>query len=450
MSCAAKQSDELGSIVPAPSMGRGGAVRRGVRVRMAHAMLRIFLAKISDGQIVLIDGDERSVFGTPSSDIGLRATLRVLDPRFYSQVLLGGSLGAGETYLRGLWETDDLTSLLRIFVRNLHIADRLEGLFSLVGAPLARIQHFLRENTPRGSRRNIYAHYDLGNDFFALFLDETMTYSAGIFERADSTLRDASVAKLDRICRKLRLCSSDHVIEIGSGWGSFAIHAASQYGCRVTTTTISEEQHALATERVSEAGLSDRINVLLKDYRTLDGRYNKLVSIEMIEAVGHRFLDTYFKKCSELLTDDGAMLLQAITMPDQRYAQYRRSVDFIRKYIFPGSCVPSVGAMSRAVARVTDFRQVHLEDIGPHYATTLKHWHERFVDNADAVRELGYPEEFIRMWRYYLSYCEAGFAERYIGDVQILFAKQGNRFPVTLGDLERTRSYSQGTEGDDA
>ena len=271
--------------------------------------------------------------------------------------------------------------------------------------------------------KNILAHYDLGNDFYALFLDETMTYSCGIFEREDSTLKEASEAKYDRICRKLMLTTGDQVLEIGTGWGGFAVHAAGNYGVHVTTATISDEQHQFAQNRIKAAGLEDRITLLKSDYRDLSGKFDKLVSIEMIEAVGHHFYATFFRTCSRLLKDDGMMALQAITIGDQIFDRHRRSVDFIKRYIFPGSCIPSITAISNAIARATDLRLVHLEDITPHYARTLSEWRRRFFANLDKVREMGYSDTFIRMWEYYLCYCEGGFAERYIGDVQMLFTK---------------------------
>jgi len=298
--------------------------------------------------------------------------------------------------------------------------------------PLQKTLHWMARNTRGGSSRNIQAHYDLGNDFFQLFLDPTMMYSSGIFEHLQMTLEEASIAKLERICRKLDLKPGDRVIEIGTGWGGFAMHAARHYGCHVTTTTISPSQHAMARERIAAAGLSEQIDLLLTDYRDLGtrgGQYDKLVSIEMIEAVGHHYYDTYFRQCSELLKPEGAMLLQAITIADQQYEVAKNSVDFIQRYIFPGSCIPSVTAISDSLARVTDLRLTHLEDIGPHYATTLRLWHDNFDAQLDAVRALGYPETFIRMWQFYLCYCEAGFIERVIGDAQLLLIKPQCRLP---------------------
>jgi cyclopropane-fatty-acyl-phospholipid synthase len=297
--------------------------------------------------------------------------------------------------------------------------------------PLYKFFHFLRSNTEKGSRANIAAHYDLGNDFYELFLDESLTYSCGIFEQQDNTLLEASLAKYDRICKKLQLTQEDHVIEIGSGWGGFAIYAAENYGCRITTTTISKAQYGLARERVHQAGVADRVDLLLQDYRNLRGTYDKLVSIEMIEAVGHQYLDTFFRACSSLLKEDGVMLLQAITIADQVFDRHKRSVDFIKRYIFPGSCIPSIAAMCRSIARATDLRLYHLEDITPHYARTLRCWRERFFANINKIRGLGYSDTFIRLWEYYLCYCEGGFTERYLGDVQMLLTKP-RCFPTTL------------------
>jgi cyclopropane-fatty-acyl-phospholipid synthase len=379
------------------------------------------LAKLRSGRILVQEHGDTSMLGAGASP-ALRVTVR--DARVWRRFARGGALGAAEAWMDGDWTTDDLPGVCRLFVRNRHLLQR-SG--STLGALAHRVGHALRGNSRRGSRKNIRAHYDLGNDFFEVFLDDTLTYSCGIFERPTSSLRDASIEKLDRICRTLDLRGTDHVLEIGTGWGSFAIHAASQYGCRVTTTTISREQAALARRRVREAGLADRITVLEADYRDLEGTYDKLVSIEMIEAVGHEFLDEYFGRCSGLLAADGAMLIQGIVMPEQGYARYLRSVDFIQKHVFPGSCLPSVGSMTAAVGRATDLSIVGLTDIGPHYATTLAAWRRNFLNRREDVRRLGYPERFLRMWDYYLAYCEAGFAERYIGTVQMTLAKPGWR-----------------------
>ena len=394
--------------------------------RLARQTLDKLLDRLDHDRITLLDGAGACTFGSPAEG-GLHATVNIRQPRFCRRILTGGSLGAAEAYLDGDWTADDLTVLMRILIRNMHVADGMDCGPSRVAGLAARGLHWWRRNTRSGSRRNIEAHYDLGNDFFRLFLDETMMYSSGIFERPDSTLYEASVAKLDRICRKLDLRRADHLLEIGTGWGGLALHAAGHYGCRVTTTTISREQYDLARQRVDEAGVGDRVQVVLQDYRELTGQYDKLVSIEMIEAVGREFFDAYFRKCGELLRPDGLMLLQGIVMNEQRYSQYLRSADFIQRYVFPGGCLPSVMTMGQSVARTTDMRVLHIEDFAGHYARTLRCWRERFSRALPRVRELGYSERFIRLWEYYLCYCEAAFTERYVGVVQMLLAKPDNR-----------------------
>jgi cyclopropane-fatty-acyl-phospholipid synthase len=315
------------------------------------------------------------------------------------------------------------------------VLSAMEGGFARLTAPLHKMIYKRRKNTSEGSRRNIAAHYDLGNDFYALFLDQTMTCSCNIFEHEAATLEEAAIAKYDRICRKLRLRPDNHLIEVGSGWGGFAIHAAQNYGCRVTTTTISRKQFDLAGERIAKAGLKGRIELLFEDYRNLKGKFDRLVSIEMIEAVGHHFLHTFFRTCSNLLKDDGVMALQAITITDQVYEAHLRSPDFMKLYIFPGSSIPSVSSITKAVTKATDMKLFHLEDITPHYARTLRTWRKRFFDGIDEVRKLGYPESFIRMWEYYLCYCEGAFLERYIGDVQMIFTKPECRLAPILPNL---------------
>ncbi|NOT57397.1 MAG: class I SAM-dependent methyltransferase [Deltaproteobacteria bacterium] len=425
------------SILPAPASVRP-AGQPTFLTRTMHQLVLGRLHGLRDGSLTILDGDESLTFGASSPHFPLSATLRVHDVRFYTDLVMGGSVGAGEAYIKGRWSCDDLTTLVRLLVRNRAVLDGMDTGLAWVSVPLRKLFHAFRRNTKRGSSRNIVAHYDLGNEFFALFLDETMTYSCGIFEHIDSTLQEASLAKIDRICQKLQLSSSDHLLEIGTGWGGFALHAARRYGCRVTTTTISPQQYHYARQRIANAGLGDRVTVLLKDYRELTGQYDKLVSIEMIEAVGYAFYDTYFKRCSELLKPDGMMLLQAITIADQQYEAAKRSVDFIQRYIFPGSCIPSITAISQSLTRVTDLRLFHLEDITPHYAETLRHWRERFFARLTEVRRLGYSEELIRMWEFYFCYCEGGFRERVIGDAQLLLTKPlCRRAPIlpALGSL---------------
>ena len=390
------------------------------------------LKKLKHGRITLIEDNQRFPFGEESQPPSLGADITVHHFQFYSRILFGGSMGAAEAYMEGLWSADDLTMVMRILALNQEaFADMEKGLARLT-APFYKLYHYVRKGTKVGSRKNILAHYDLGNNFYALFLDQTMTYSCGIFEREDSTLREASDAKYDRICRKLRLTTGDQVLEIGTGWGGFAVHASRNYGVHVTTTTISDEQHRFAQNRIKAAGLADRITLLKKDYRDLRGKFDKLVSIEMIEAVGHHYLNTFFRTCSRLLKDDGIMALQAITIRDQIFDRHKRSVDFIKRYIFPGSCIPSITAISNAVAKATDLRLVQLEDITPHYARTLSEWRRRFFTNIEKVRALGFSDTFIRMWQYYFCYCEGGFAERYIGDVQMILTKPLCRFDALI------------------
>jgi cyclopropane-fatty-acyl-phospholipid synthase len=312
---------------------------------------------------------------------------------------------------------------MSLMLRNEDALSGMERGFARLSEPMRRLAHWVHRNTRSGSRRNISAHYDLGNDFFRLMLDESMMYSCALYERPGMTLAEAQTAKLDRICRALELGPADHVVEIGTGWGGFAIHAASRYGCRVTTTTISPSQFELARKRVRQAGLTDRIELLLEDYRDLGGKFDKLVSIEMIEAIGHRQYAEFFRRAAALLKPGGMAALQSITIEDRHYRRTRDEVDFIKRYIFPGACIPSVGALAAAIAAADDLTVVGLEDIGPHYAVTLAAWRSNFFRNLQAVRVLGYPDTFVRMWEYYLCYCEAGFAERQLGDVQLLLRR---------------------------
>ncbi len=413
--------------------GRADRLRGSWLDRLARRAVWSRLDKLKSGCLTILDGRQARTFGDPQ-DASLRATIRVHDPRFYRHTVSGGHLGASEAFIRGQWSCDDLTALIRIFSRNAAVLDGVERGAARLLKPLQVVAHRLNRNTRSGSRRNIAAHYDLSNEFYALFLDDTMTYSSGIYPSATATLREASLEKYDRICRKLELSPQDHVIEVGAGWGGFALYAASRYGCRVTTTTISAPQFAWASERIRDAGLTDRITLLKQDYRDLEGQFDKLVSIEMIEAVGHEYLPTYFAKCCRLLKPDGAMLLQAITIPDARYDAYRRSVDFIQRYIFPGGCLPSLSAIGQCLKQ-TDFRLFHLEDFGSHYARTLLDWRQRFWEKIDDVRALGMSEEFVRMWEMYLCYCAGAFQERQIGVAQILLTKPHSRREPILGSV---------------
>ena len=360
----------------------------------------------------------------------------VLHSNFWTDLAFGGSAGGGEAFIRGYWLCDDIVGLTRLLIRNSEVLQGIEGRSYGWSRILDRLRHFTNRNTQTGSAANIAAHYDLGNDFFGLFLDQKLMYSSAFYPTQDTNLEDAATIKLDRICQKLNLTAEDRVLEIGTGWGGFAIYAAKHYGCHVTTTTISKEQHALAKQRIADEGLNDRITLLLQDYRELSGRYDKLVSIEMIEAVGHQFLDTYIAQCSNLLTDEGELFIQAITIRDQHYKQAIKEVDYIKKFIFPGGFLPSITAITGAMNRVSDMKMVHLEDIGEHYARTLADWRERFLENLNHVRAFGYPETFIRRWLFYLCYCEGSFRESYIGVVQLLANKPRAKTATFNADIK--------------
>ena len=389
-------------------------------------MLRV-LSHIKVGSLSIREGDNRYHFGQAGVPGEPQAEILVHNPAAFGKVLTGGTIAAGEAYIAGDWSSPDLSAVTRLFSANMDSIDAMEAGQHWYMRLALKLAHAINRNTHRGSRRNISAHYDLGNDFFRLFLDSTMMYSAALFERAETTLEKAAVDKLDEICRRLELRPGEHLLEIGTGWGGMAIHAATHYGCKVTTTTISRKQYEFARARVRELGLQDRITLLLKDYRALTGQYDKLVSIEMIEAVGHDFYSSYFQCCSRLLKSHGKMVIQAITIPDGRYEQARRSVDFIKRYIFPGGCLPSLEIIARHLARDTDMQMVHLRDITADYASTLAHWRQRFMERLDEVRALGFDRRFIRMWEFYLCYCEGGFRERIIGTTQMAFAKPGYR-----------------------
>jgi cyclopropane-fatty-acyl-phospholipid synthase len=401
---------------------------------LARDLVFARLRALSWGRVTIVENDRAESFGAAEGPAVANATVTVLDPQFYAALAFAGNVGAGEAYIQGFWTCDDLPGLIRIMLRNMSVLTRIETGWARLAQPTLRLYHALQRNTRGGSRRNIAAHYDLGNEFYALFLDETMTYSCGVFDRAESTLAEASIQKYDRICRKLELGPNDHVVEIGCGWGGFAIHAATQYGCRVTGTTISQRQHQWATQRVERMGLTKQVTILLKDYRDVTGTFDKLVSIEMIEAVGHHYLDRFLQCCSRLVKPDGLLAIQAITITDQLYRIHVRSVDFIKRYIFPGSCLLSVTALCNAATRSTDLRVVDLEDITPHYAETLRRWRRTFFERIEEVRALGFDDAFVRMWDFYLGYCEGAFDERHIGDIQMVFAKPLWRGARVVGD----------------
>ena len=394
------------------------------------------LRRLRRGTLDLHEAGKRHSFG---DDDGPAVWVEVRDPRFYRAMTFGGHLGVAEAYVDRWWDCNDLTGLVRILLRNRDVLDGMETGLARLMQPARKMIHALHRNTPAGSRRNISAHYDLSNEFFSLLLDDTLTYSCGIFERPESTLREASVAKHDRICQLLSLRSDDHVLEIGTGWGGFALHAATEYGCRVTTTTISDNQFREVSRRIAAAGMSRRITLLQRDYRDLEGKFDRLVSIEMIEAVGHQYLETFFRKCAGLLEQDGIMALQSITILPQYYDRALREVDFIKQHIFPGSFIPSLPVLLRA-ARKAGLRSRAIDQVGPHYAETLRRWRKNFVANWERIRALGFSEEFGRLWEFYFCYCEGGFREGTVDNVQLAFAKTPvpsantlNRRPVLDG-----------------
>jgi cyclopropane-fatty-acyl-phospholipid synthase len=420
------------SIVPREGTALAAPKSPSFLAQLGRKLLLAQLSKLEHGSLRIVEpaGDHR--FGKRTPDCDLAATVHVDSPQFFADVAFGGTVGAGEAYIRGLWKCDDLTALVRIFLRNRDLMNGMDGRWAVFTKPFLKAFHTLNRNSKEGSARNIAAHYDLGNDLYELMLEETMMYSCAIYPRPGATLHEAQVAKLDAVCQKLALTPQDHLVEIGTGWGGLAIHAATNYGCRVTTTTISREQHDYAKAKIEKLGLANRITLLFQDYRDLQGQFDKLVSIEMIEAVGADFLDTYLAKCSSLLKPNGTMLLQAITIQDQFYERALGQVDYIQRFIFPGSFIPSITAITTAACEATDLKVSHLEDIGPHYATTLRHWRERFFANLPAVRKLGLNDSFVRLWEFYLCYCEGGFMERALGDVHILLSKPGaRRDPIT-------------------
>ncbi|MET1254861.1 class I SAM-dependent methyltransferase [Aliikangiella maris] len=403
------------------------------------------LRHIEFGQLTLTDGDEthffigkqhrnNNVVDQPANkDEIIKADLEICDPQFYQFIAFGGSLGAGEAYINGFWRSKNLTRLIQLFALNQSVIDNVDGGLAHLSAPLKRLFHWLNKNTLSGSKKNIVAHYDLGNDFFKLFLDPSMMYSSGIFTHPDETMAQASHNKLQRIAQQLNLSAADHIVEIGTGWGGFAVFAAKNYGCKVTTTTISEEQYQYTRALIQSHGLTDKITLLKQDYRELTGQFDKLVSIEMIEAVGHHYFATFFEKCNQLLKPDGQMLIQAITILDQKFDRSKDTIDYIKRYVFPGSCIPSVQVMNQCIQSVTDMRVHQLFDIGLSYALTLQKWREQFFENIAQVKALGFDDSFIRLWEFYLCYCEGGFRERVISNVQLHAVKPLARPPLESG-----------------
>jgi len=389
-----------------------------------------FLSKMDKGTLYLtIPDGEQIVMGTGEGSIS--ANIVINDDAFYKRLILFGDIGFGEAYVDGLWDTDNVTNVIKWVLLNIENAPGVSGsktqaLSLNLLKFFNKLSHFKRANTVDGSRKNISEHYDLNNDFFASFLDPTMTYSAAYFYKDGLSLEEAQLAKYERLCRQLHLKPTDHVLEIGSGWGGNAIYMAKTYGCKVTSLTISEEQHKLAVERVEEAGLADKVSIQLKDYRQMEGMFDKIVSVEMLEAVGYNFMDVYFRKCHDLLKKNGILAIQVITSPDSRYAALRKGVDWIQKHIFPGSLLPSVGAINNAINRTGDLTMVDLKDIGLDYAKTLKLWFDAFNANLPIVQSLGFSDMFIRKWNYYLCYCEAAFEMRNINVMHLVYTRPNN------------------------
>lgn len=383
------------------------------------------LSKLQKGRLVIDEEGKINSFGEPQSSAVLTAHISIHHPSVYRQMLFGGSIGSGEGYMLGTWSSPHLLSVIRLFCQNIDALNSMDNTRPILNRIVAKIVHVLNGNTLSGSKKNIAAHYDLGNDFFELFLDPKMMYSAGMYPDNNASLEEAATHKLDVICKKLRLSEQDHLLEIGAGWGGLAIYAAKHYGCQVTTTTISQEQYTYAEQAVKQAGLKNKITLLLSDYRKLEGQYSKLVSVEMIEAVGHKHYKDYFSICSRLLENDGLMCIQAITIADQRYEQAKQSVDFIQRYIFPGGSLPSNAVIADCVARHTNMQIINIEDIGLDYAKTLSHWRDNFKNNLPQIKEMGFDDTFCRMWEFYLCYCEGGFLERSISTVHTVMAKPG-------------------------
>ncbi|MXY54993.1 MAG: class I SAM-dependent methyltransferase [Gammaproteobacteria bacterium] len=398
--------------------------RESVAARLWRTTAERALRGIRNGTVVIAAPSGTSTFGSGEAV----ARVRVHDPACFLRMALGGTAGAGESYMAGLWDCDELVDLVRIMLRNRDALSALEGLASVPAAVVDAMFHLMRRNSRAGRRRNIREHYDLGNEFFRLFLDERLMYSAAVYETPEDSLEAASTAKLDRLCRKLRLTRGERLLEIGTGWGGLAVYAAENYGCHVTTATISESQYEYAKALVSARGLSDQVDVILADYRDLRGSYDKLVSVEMVEAVGHAFLDRYFETCAGLIRRDGMMVLQAIVIRDTRYRRALHKADFIKKHIFPGGFIPSISALTAAAARA-DLSVMSLEDFADDYALTLRDWRRNLDNNADGVQALGFDASFLRKWRFYFAYCEGGFRERAISDVQVVYTKSDYRGP---------------------
>ena len=390
--------------------------------KLARKIILSHFNRIKEGEITVIENSAHITFGEITANFPVKVKIEVQNPKMYLDIVAKGLNGSADAFIKGWWTCDNLTNLVRIFTRNRDAANQFESGIANLAIWIMKLSHSCRRNNLKESLRNIHAHYDLGNDFFSTFLDDTRMYSCAIFNKSESSLHEASITKIDRICKKLNLSPADHLLEIGTGWGGFALHAAKHYGCRVTSTTISKEQFVFTENLIKENGLQDKVTILKKDFRQLDGQFDKLVSIEMIEAVGYKLYKKFFLKCSQLLKPEGLLVIQAITITDNLFEESKDFIDFIKQYIFPGSCIPSITALCTA-ATSSDIKLFHLEDITPHYARTLKEWRINFLKNNKQVKDLGFTNAFIRMWLFYLCYCEGGFIERQIGNVQMVFTK---------------------------
>ena len=394
------------------------------REALSKKIILDILKKIQKGTIQVNDGDERYVFGDINEVNGQNATINIIHPRAYKKILLEGSLGAGKSYIDGDWNTDDLQTLIKLFIKNDALFNNLESSFARFLSWMRTISYKLNRNTIQRAKDNILAHYDLGNSFFQLILDPSMMYSCALYEPSGISLEEAAKKKIQRICDKLELKASDHVLEIGTGWGGFALYAAQVYGCKITTTTISDKQYAFVKEKIKNLGLENQIELLNLDYRKLSGQYDKVVSIEMIEAVGHKYFDAFFHQCNQLVKPEGLFFIQAIVINDQAYEAAKNEVDFIKKYIFPGGCLPSVFSISKSIATQTKMQLISLDDIGNHYAATLSDWHNKLLANKIALLAQDFTDNFIRMWQFYFCYSAAGFESNYISNIHALWRKR--------------------------
>ena len=403
--------------------------------KVARKIILDYFKEIKEGQITVKENSDHMVFGEVTPKFPVKATIEVQNSRMYMDIAAKGLNGSADAFIKGWWTCDNLTNLVRIFTRNRDTANKFESGIANLAIWALKLSHSCRRNNLKESLRNIHAHYDLGNEFFSTFLDDTRMYSCAIFTKPESSLHEASITKIDRICKKLNLSPTDHLLEIGTGWGGFALYAAKNYGCRITSTTISQEQFIFSENLIKKNGLQDQVTILKKDFRELEGQFDKLVSIEMIEAIGHRLYKTFFQKCGQLLKPEGLLAIQAITITDNLFHESKDFIDFIKQYIFPGSCIPSISALCSA-ASSSDIKLFHLEDITPHYARTLKEWRTNFLQNKSRVKNLGFTNPFIRLWLFYLCYCEGGFIERQIGNVQMVFTKPLCRRDPILPALE--------------